>query len=486
MTGGLIQLKYIGDESEFFIGNPQISFFKSFYKSYGNFGKELIDIHFESPCRFGYSTYANIPIHADLINNAYLNLNINLEVNDFDLNITTDSTTTPIFSSNTNSVFNEIDSLGNNIVFLHNYIYLLDSTTINSNITNFKINEIGITNNTNLFNSTTNKIDLSNVTNNKIYYTFTKDSITYSGVIYIKFIKEDLTKFIKEITFEIDEYVIEKHNTDWLLAYNKLLNNSESSNTINNNIKTITPSMFNKNIQLYIPLRFCFTKSTTTAFPIAALYHSDVNIKIHVNKIEDIFVINKSIKNININNARLSINYIYLDDDEKKFFLKNRHELLIEQVQHQTNTIINNIDNNVELYFNYLCKYIIWKLPYKYILKSGKIIFNNNDLLYEQEGEYFHLIQPLEYNLGNTESFTRMEENTDMNGTYYVYSFSINPLDRQPSGLCNMSRIDDKFLQLHTTYIKNTLNLNSKLDIEVFAVNYNFLEIENGKCKLKY
>ena len=79
--------------------------FKSFYKSYGNFGKELIDIHFESPCRFGYSTYANIPIHADLINNAYLNLNLNLQVNDFDLNIKTDSTTTPIFSSNTNSVF---------------------------------------------------------------------------------------------------------------------------------------------------------------------------------------------------------------------------------------------------------------------------------------------------------------------------------------------------------------------------------------------
>ena len=485
MTGGLIQLKYIGNESKFFIGNPQISFFKSIYKSYGNFGKELINVHFESPCKFGYSTYANIPIHADLINNAYLNLNLNLQVNDFDLNISTNTTTTPLFSSSTNSVFNELNSDGINVVFLHNYIYKLDATTISS-ITSLKINEIGITNELNLFNSTTNKIDLSSVTNDKVFYSFVKNSTTYTGTIYIKFIKEDLTKFIKEITFEIDEYIIEKHNTEWLLAYNKLLNNNESSNKLNNNIKTITPNMFNKNIQLYIPLRFCFTKSSNTALPIAALYHSDVNIKIQVNKLEDIFTLNKSIKSVDINHCRLAINYIYLDEDEKKYFLKNRHELLIEQVQYQTGIIKNNMYNNIELYFNYLCKYIIWKLPYKYILKYGKIIFNNNDLFYEQDGEYFHLIQPLEYNLGNTESFTRMEENTDMNGTYYLYSFAINPSERQPSGLCNMSRIDDKFLQLYTEYIQNTLNLDAKLNIEVFAVNYNFLEIENGKCKLKF
>ena len=244
--------------------------------------------------------------------------------------------------------------------------------------------------------------------------------------------------------------------------------------------------MFNKNIQLYIPLRFSFTKNSNTALPIAALYHSDVNIKIHINKIENIFILHKSIKSVNIIDSKLSINYIYLDTTEKKYFLKNKHELLIEQVQYQTNTITNNMYNNIELYFNYLCKYIIWTLPYKYILKYAKFIFNNNDLFYQQDGEYFHLIQPLEHNLGHTESFTRMEDNTDMNGTYYLYSFCINPLDRQPSGLCNMSRIDDKFFQLYTEYIKNTLNISQKINIDIFTVNYNFLEIQNGKCKLKF
>ena len=30
MGGGLIQLKFLGDEAEFFVGNPQISFLKVF------------------------------------------------------------------------------------------------------------------------------------------------------------------------------------------------------------------------------------------------------------------------------------------------------------------------------------------------------------------------------------------------------------------------------------------------------------------------
>ena len=35
--------------------------------------------------------------------------------------------------------------------------------------------------------------------------------------------------------------------------------------------------------------------------------------------------------------------------------------------------------------------------------------------------------------------------------------------NKQPSGLCNMSRIDDKFLQLRTEYIKNDLEIGTKI-----------------------
>ena len=482
MGGGLIQLKYLGSEADFFVGNPQISFFKTVFKSYANFSQELIHISFESPLDFNKSTYANIPIHADLINKCYIDLNIKLNVTD-----TFELTLNNKFNSTKSGVLYEFDSTGTEQLHLYNYIYSLTNHSEISNLVISEINSLSLAGTvSNLYNDITHNIDLSNVVNNKLYYSYDYNSNTYSDVIYIKFINEDLTKLINTISFEIDEFVIEKHNTDWLLCYNKLFNNNETLNKINNELKTITPKMFNRNIQLYIPLRFFFTKDTTTALPLSALYRSDVNIRITTNKKKDVFICDSIISSVDFNIGALAINYVHLDKDEQNYFKKNNHKLLIEQVQHQETNIINGIYNNIDLHFSYLSKYIIWKLPYKYILDKAKLIFNNNDLFYEQYGEYFHLLQLMEHGLGNIDSLTRMEENADTNGTYYLYSFCLYPALRQPSGLCNMSRIDDKFLQLQTFYIKESENNNVKIPVDVFSVNYNFLYIQHGKCKLEF
>jgi len=479
MGGGLIQLKYLGKESEFFVGNPQISFFKSVFRSYNNYSKELIDVIFESPIDFNKSTYANIPIHADMIQDIYLNLNIKLNVSTvFDLTITENT-----FASTKDGVFYEYNSAGVQELFLFNYIYSLT----NINVSSFIVNEIGTsTSQNNLYNEATQRLDLTYVTNHKLYYSYVYNFTAYSGEFYIRPLNEDLTKLIKQVSFEIDEYVVEKHNTDWFLIYNSLFNNNETLNKVNEELKYVTPKMFNRNIQLYVPLRFFFTKQSQSAFPIAALYRSDVNIRLQTNNITDVFMGNKIISSVTFNKAVLSVNYIHLDKEEKNYFLKNKHELLIEQLQHQEDKIINGMYNNVELHFSFLSKYVLWKLPYKYILDKAKIIFNNNDLFYEQNGEYFHLIQPFEHNLGNTSSLSRMEENQDRNGTYYLYSFCLHPQNKQPSGLCNMSRIDEKFLQLRTYYIKDDLETYNRIPIDIYSVNYNFLHIEKGKCKLQF
>lgn len=482
MGGGLIQLKYLGSEADFFVGNPQISFFKTIFKSYGNFSQELIHILFESPLNFNKYTYANIPIHADLINKCYLDLNIKLNVSD-----TFELTLNDKFNSTKSGVLYEFDSTGTEQLHLYNYIYTLTNQGDISNLVISEINSLSIADTvSNLYNEGANTIDLTNVVQNKLYYSYDYSSNTYKGVIYVKFIKEDLTKLIKTISFEIDEFIIEKHNTDWLLGYNKLFNNNETLSKINSKLKHITPHMFNRNVQLYIPLRFFFTKDTYTSLPLSALYRSDVNIRINTNKKEDVFICDKIISSVNFNVAALAINYVHLDKDEKNYFRNNNHKLLIEQVQHQETNIINGIYNNIDLHFSYLSKYIMWKLPYKYILDKAKLIFNNNDLFYEQYGEYFHLLQLMEHGLGNIDSLTRMEENADTNGTYYLYSFCLYPALRQPSGLCNMSRIDDKFLQLQTFYIKESMNNNVKIPVDVFSVNYNFLYIQHGKCKLEF
>ena len=72
MTGGLLQLKYIGAEGNIFVGNPQISFFKSVFKTYGNFSSETLDLSFIKTANFNSFTQAKIPINGDLLYKMYL------------------------------------------------------------------------------------------------------------------------------------------------------------------------------------------------------------------------------------------------------------------------------------------------------------------------------------------------------------------------------------------------------------------------------
>ena len=76
-----------------------------------------------------------------------------------------------------------------------------------------------------------------------------------------------------------------------------------------------------------------------------------------------------------------------------------------------------------------------------------------------------------------------MEYNKNRNGTYY-YSFSLNPKQKSTFRLCNMSRIDDN-LKVLIKDINNSSN-NNDIDIDLYCVNYNFLIIKGGKCKLMF
>jgi len=321
MGGGLMQLQFIGKESDYFIGNPQISFFKTLHKRYGNFGRELIDLYFESQPNFNKSTYCNIPIHGELINEMYISLNLKVMAN----NLFTVTYSNLLFTTTEECVFYEdIYNSTNKHLYFFNYNYKIYFNS-NAEAKSFQVKYNTITTTTDLYvppTNTTDKfgiVDLSVVTNKSVQYTFDKNAtIPVWNTLYIRFIKEDLTKIIKTISFEIDEYLIDVHNTNYLLFYNKLFVTSDTKNKLGNELKYITPSKFNMDIQIYIPLRFWFTKSPTSALPICALSNSDVNVKVLFNSMENVFMTHKIITNVQFNRCYLSTNYIFLDELEKK------------------------------------------------------------------------------------------------------------------------------------------------------------------------
>jgi len=107
----------------------------------------------------------------------------------------------------------------------------------------------------------------------------------------------------------------------------------------------------------------------------------------------------------------------------------------------------------------------------------AKIQLNGHDRFTGRDGRYFNLVQPFQHHT-----------NVPAMGIN-VYSFSLLPEEHQPSGSCNMSRIDNATLQLSltpnsTAYPSGGGSRN--VNIKVFAVNYNVLRIMSGMGGLAY
>jgi len=113
---------------------------------------------------------------------------------------------------------------------------------------------------------------------------------------------------------------------------------------------------------------------------------------------------------------------------------------------------------------------------------SGKLQLNGHDRFSTREGNYFNYVQPYEH-----------FSNTPADGVN-VYSFALNPEEHQPSGSCNMSRIDNATLLLNFGE-PNPLEKNSNFSkiwlsdnsvIQIYTVNYNVLRIMSGMGGLAY
>jgi hypothetical protein len=101
----------------------------------------------------------------------------------------------------------------------------------------------------------------------------------------------------------------------------------------------------------------------------------------------------------------------------------------------------------------------------------AKLQLNGHDRFSEREGRYFNLVQPYQHHA-----------NCPATGIN-VYSFGLKPEEHQPSGTCNMSRIDNATLQLTLT---SATTASGSAKVRVYAVNYNVLRIMSGMGGLAY
>ena len=316
--------------------------------------------------------------------------------------------------------------------------------------------------------------------------TYIINNFKIEGQFNIINLNTNLNNLFKNISFNIDQNIIDTHNSNWLNVYNNYFINNDNQYNIIENLTLF--KLDNYTNYFYVPLRFWFNNFTHNSLPLISLKNSEIIINIEFNNKNDFLGEYHFFNNIEIDDCKLLCNYIVLDNDQKSFFMNNKLEYLIEQVQISENfginTNINPVENNINLNLHHPIKFIIWNLPLNYNLYTAKLSLNNYDCIEEIDGEYYHSLVPLKLNLKNSKTIYNINQNVNKNGTYYIYSFSLNPTEFQPSGSCNFSRINTTIL--HMKIYKSNPALQNRSICNVYAVNYNVLFIENGKHSLLF
>ena len=289
-------------------------------------------------------------------------------------------------------------------------------------------------------------------------------------------------KLLKSVEIEIGGQRIDKHYGDWMEIWNELSQTqghwSGYEAMIDGTAKdpsavdiSFPVDLTTEARTLYIPLQFWFCRNPGLALPLIALQYHEVKINIEFASLSD--VTSGSLDSSSSFSASLYVDYVYLDTDERRRFAQVSHEYLIEQLQFTGDETAN---NSIKLNFNHPVKELIWVEKsstakvgeYQTTYETASLSLNGHDRFSFRKAQYFQLVQPYQHH-------ERVPVGKDIN----VYSFALKPEEHQPSGTCNMSRIDNATLKLNG--ILTTDNM-----VKVYATNYNVLRIMSGMGGLAY
>ena len=530
-----MQLVAIGAQDVYITGNPQITFFKAVYRRHTNFSKEAIDQTFSGAINEQKETIVNCTLarNGDLIQEIYLQVTCNgrpsttpssyvrkstsnnkLEIHcpNFDeygdnATIGTDDwvskLTAPVAATgasnaiqgslvyfNDDIYFRKSSTVPNNIwtrIFIKNKVYeVVEVTHTQTDSNGLKYSLISFKDPSNnelvLFDVSATGSAIS-ITNN-----LSDNSAIEASINTLHMFKEstlfrsaDMTNIVKEVEIEIGGVTIDKHYNHWLDIYNELFEKNHDYRKEMCNGDGSYALGKTSGITNFIPLRFWFNRNPGLALPLIALQYHEVKIKATLNPVDLVGnYVGSKIDDIVISDARLLVNYIYLDTDERRRFTQVSHEYLIEQVQY---TGVEN-STKVTLSFNHPVKALFWTSTVE-PEGSIKLQLNGHDRFAERIPDYFHLVQPYECGLGHRESLNTTTRNwgpvvkvRDTNNVS-MYSFSLNPSDHQPSGSCNFSRLDNCTLHLGTADY-------STKGIYIYALSYNIFRVIGGLGGLAY
>lgn len=316
---------------------------------------------------------------------------------------------------------------------------------------------------------------------------------------------------LQELSIEIGEQEIDKQTGEWMELWSNYTVTTDKQDAWHNMIgKVLGASQGNDRsemtglygpLTLQVPLRFWFCKSPGMYLPLLALQYHAVRLNITLRPLNKLFIIDyptaipcdQSSNPASIRYMQLYGDYIHLDLEERRRFVSNSHEYLIEQVQYTSPYTIDPNAQTVQIpmEFNNPIRELYWMIQRSaslavnqhfnytnYTIGETAPSFQNpiSTALLRIEGydrfdiriaDYFRLAQPFQYHTV-----------VPINDYVYSYSFCFRPEDVQPSGSMNASRLNTMTLQLELNPFVTPPRGASHA--RIYALNHNILRIVDG------
>jgi hypothetical protein len=292
---------------------------------------------------------------------------------------------------------------------------------------------------------------------------------------------------LNNVELRVGGQMIDRHYSHWMHIWTELTHDTDMKALLDKLVGpkgvdgAVTTSSLTS-LDLQIPLLFSFCRNPGLALPLIALQYHEVELWIQFETLANCLDTGATPTG-SLGDVELWADYIFLDTEERKEFAQKPHEYLIEVTQNQETTVSGTNNNSVRLTFNHPTKFVTWAIQTPTVgdqftcftdatnlvsnVSQAKIKLNGQDRFQIRDSAYFNYVQ----------TYQHFEVKPDLG--INVYSFALRPAEHQPSGSCNMSRIDNINLEITPAVVASS-------NLYVYAFSYNVFRVASGMGGLAY
>ena len=298
-------------------------------------------------------------------------------------------------------------------------------------------------------------------------------------------------KLIKKIELRIGNMIIDKQYGLWMYIWSELTHSSGKKDILDN---LVGPRGLegenngftaNNKRTLNIPLMFFFCRDYNSCLPLFAIKNKDINLKFYFEKKSNC-IQSGTIPNGDISNARILVDYIFLDKKESLEMVQNELNYVYETTQIFERNMASTGTKTFNLPFNLPTKELFWvNRPINNSLDKFTNFTNNfkdtiNSIQFKLNGKnifsskprkpkYFNNVLPYKFHSGNPDI------------GIHCYPFCLEPESYKHTGEINLR-------EANTGSNKFSIVVNSSVEsfFTIFSYSYNYMKIKNGEMDLKY